>query len=317
MVRNLLSARAMPYPVRHFDPQTIYFVTSRTLQSRFLMAPSRKTNELIGGSLARAVRRQGVELFAYVFTSNHFHLMVRAPTAIAMSRFMQRLQSDIAIKVGRLIDWRGRFFARRYSAEPIVDDGAQVERLGYILSHGVKEGLVSAVRNWPGLSCAQALVEGRTVSQQTWRNWTQRWKVEVGEGLNIGRFSEKCPSDQETLVLTPLPCWAHLAAGQRAQLAAQLVANIDASAPRGRAPRGPRAIVGQDPHGRPVHTKHSARPKAHASTKELWIAAVHNYQVVLAAFREASKKWLRGVFDVEFPPHCFRPPTWGVPVEIV
>ena len=63
----------MAYPVRHFDPQTIFFITSRTIQSRFLMAPSEKTNELIGGILARAVRQCQVELFAYVFTSNHFH----------------------------------------------------------------------------------------------------------------------------------------------------------------------------------------------------------------------------------------------------
>src|ERR1700743_365761 len=112
----------MAYPVRQFEPQTIYFLTARTLQSRFLMAPKTKTNELIGGILARAVRRCEVELFAYVFTSNHFHLMVRGSSAVAMSNFMQQLESNIAIKIGRLIDWRGRFFARRYSAEPVVDE---------------------------------------------------------------------------------------------------------------------------------------------------------------------------------------------------
>src|SRR6201985_3480238 len=133
----------MAYPVRHLDPRTIYFITSRTIQSRFLMAPSDKTNELIGGILARAVRQCQVELFAYVVTSNHFHAMVRAPSAIAMSKFMQRLQSNIAVKVGRLVGWRGRFFARRYSAEPIVDEGAQVERLAHILCPGGKGGLLS------------------------------------------------------------------------------------------------------------------------------------------------------------------------------
>jgi REP element-mobilizing transposase RayT len=115
MACKLLSRQAMAYPVRHFEPETIYFLTSRTTQSRLLMTPSPKVNELIGGIFARAVRQCGVELFAYVFTSNHFHAMVRAPSAIAMSKFMQRLQSNIAVKVGRLVGWRGRFFARRYS----------------------------------------------------------------------------------------------------------------------------------------------------------------------------------------------------------
>lgn len=317
MACKLLSRQAMAYPVRHFEPETIYFLTSRTTQSRLLMTPSPKVNELIGGILARAVRQCGVEVFAYVFTSNHFHAMVRAPSAIAMSKFMQRLQSNIAVKVGRLVGWRGRFFARRYSAEPIVDEQAHIERLVYILSHGVKEGLVSAVTQWPGLSCAQALLEGGAVSLQRWRNWTRRWKMEVDEGIRTDRFSEACPSEPETLTLTPLPCWSDLSPAERGRLAAQLVSDIDATARKEDLVPGPGTIAAQDPHGRPRHTKHSARPKAHASTKELWIAAVHRYRAVVAAFRQASRQWLTGRFDVEFPLHCFRPPSWTVPVQIV
>ena len=306
----------MAYPVRHFDPGTMYFVTSRTIQSRFLMAPSRNTNELIGGILARAVRQCQVELFAYVFTSNHFHAMVRAPSAVAMSKFMQRLQSNIAIKVGRLVGWRGRFFARRYSAEPIVDEGAQVERLTYILSHGVKEGLVSKCRQWPGLSCAQALLEDGKASVHSWRNWTLRWKMEVDEDHDVDRFSAKCPSDTEVLELTPLPCWAALTARERSGLVAQLIAEIDAAAPNTTTPDA-RHISNQDPHGAPIKTKHSPRPKAHASTKGRWIEAVRRYRDFLSAFRRASREWLSGTFDIEFPPHSFRPPPWFMTARIV
>src|SRR5262249_54746260 len=137
------AAAAMAYLIRQFDPQTIFFITSRTIPSRFLMAPSDETNELTRDVLARSVRRCQVWLVACVLTSTQFHAMVRAQSARAMSRFMQRPESNIAVKVGRFVGWRGRFFARRYSAEPILDEGAQVERLHYILSHGVKEGLVS------------------------------------------------------------------------------------------------------------------------------------------------------------------------------
>jgi REP element-mobilizing transposase RayT len=306
----------MAYPVRYFDPQTIFFVTSRTIQSRFLMAPSDKTNELIGGILARAVRQCQVELFAYVFTSNHFHAMVRAPSAVAMSQFMQRLQSNIAIKVGRFVGWRGRFFARRYSAEPIVDEGAQVERLNYILSHGVKEGLVSRCQQWPGLSCAQALLEGGRASVHQWRDWTRRWKLEVDEDVNVDRFSEMCPSETETLELAPLPCWAAFTAQERSRLVAELVGRINAAAPNASA-ADTRHITEQDPHGTPFQTKHTHRPKAHASTKQLWMEAVRRYRDFVAAFRQASGEWLAGVFEVEFPPHSFRPPPWGIRARIV
>jgi REP element-mobilizing transposase RayT len=306
----------MAYPIRRFEPQTIFFVTSRTIQSRFLMAPSEKTNELIGGILARALRQCQVELFAYVFTSNHFHAMVRAPSAIAMSKFMQRLQSNIAVKVGRLVGWRGRFFARRYSAEPIVDEGAQVERLSYILAHGVKERLVSRCQDWPGLSCVHALLEDGRPSVHSWRNWTLRWKKEVDDDINVGRFSPECPSEMEVLELTPLPCWATLTARERSGLVAQLVADIDAPAPSSTT-EDTRHITEQDPLGAPLKTKHSPRPKAHASTKPLWIEVLRRYKDFHATFRRASRQWLSGAFDVEFPLHSFRPPPWLVRARIV
>jgi REP element-mobilizing transposase RayT len=306
----------MAYPVRHFEPQTIYFLTSRTIQSRFLMAPSDKTNELIGGILARALRQCEVELFAYVFMSNHFHVMVRAPSAVAMSKFMQQLQSNIAVKVGRFVGWRGRFFARRYSAEPIVDEGALVERLGYILSHGVKEGLVSEVKKWPGLNCVRALLDGGAASLHRWRNWTSRWRMEVGKNINVDRFSEECPGNAESLTLSPLPCWTGLTGVERGHLVEQLVAGIDAAGSN-KAERNAAHIATQDPHDRPQQTKHTPRPKAHASTRALWIETVRRYRAFATAFHQASRRWLAGSFDVEFPLHCFRPPPWSVSARIV
>ena len=302
----------MAYPIRHFEPQTIYFITSRTIDSRLLMVPTDKTNELIGGILARAVRQCEVELFAYVFTSNHFHAMVRAPSGVAMSTFMQRLQSNIAVKVGRLVDCRGPFFARRYSAEPIVDEEAHVKRLVYILSHGVKEGLVSEVKKWPGLSCTQALLDGATASLHRWRNWSRRWRRGANE---VGRFSEECPSEPESLTLTPLPCWARLSAAERGRRVALLIADIDAGATN-KAGLDAIQIISQHPHSRPQQTKRTPRPKAHASTTELWIETVRRYGAFVAHYRQASRRWLEGHFDVEFPLNCFRPPPWRVPARI-
>jgi hypothetical protein len=177
--------------------------------------------------------------------------------------------------------------------------------------------LVAEVKQWPGLSSVRALLEGAMVSPQTWRNWTQRWNLEADEGINIDRFSAECPSETESLTLTPLPCWSGLTAAERSERVASLLGAIDAAAPGEDQVPGPARIIAQDPHGRPQRTKHTPRPKAHASTLELWLAAVRSYQGVLAAFREASRRWLAGFFDAEFPLHCFRPPTWGVVARIV
>jgi hypothetical protein len=166
------------------------------------------------------------------------------------------------------------------------------------------------------LSCVQALPEGGTTSVHRWRDWTRRWKMEVGEDINVDRFADECPSEPECLALSPLPCWAGLTGAERGGIVAQLVANIDATAPN-KAEVSMASIKKQDPHHQPRHSKHSHRPKAHTSNTSLWIEAVSRYRTLLAAFREASRRWLAGRFDVEFPLHCFRPPPWSVPARIV
>jgi REP element-mobilizing transposase RayT len=127
----------MAWPLRMYEPRGIYFVTARCFQGRLLLRPSRETNEVLGGVLARATRLAGVELFAFVFASNHLHLLVRAPQG-NLPRFMQFLLANVSRKIGWLVGWRGAFWERRYSAEPVLDDEALFGRVRYILAHGVK-----------------------------------------------------------------------------------------------------------------------------------------------------------------------------------
>src|SRR5215468_8329540 len=116
----------MGWPLRMLEPRGIYFVTGRCFQGRLLLRPSRETNEVLGGVLARAARLMDVEVFAFSFQSNHLHLLVRAPRG-NLSKFMQFVMANVARKVGWLVRWRGTFWERRYSAEPVLDEEALVE----------------------------------------------------------------------------------------------------------------------------------------------------------------------------------------------
>ncbi|WP_395817526.1 transposase [Archangium minus] len=124
----------MGWPLRMFQEEGLYFVTSRCFQGRLLLRPSVEVNEVVGGVLARAVQQSAgtIRLHAFTFASNHFHLLVWARGA-ALAFFMQHLRSNLSRKVGRLVDWSGGFWERRYSAEPVLDDEAMVGRLRYVL----------------------------------------------------------------------------------------------------------------------------------------------------------------------------------------
>ena len=104
----------MGWPLRMFQEEGYYFVTSRCYQGRLLLRPSQEVNEVVGGVLARAVKQSGgcVRLHAFTFASNHFHLLVWARGA-ALAGFMQYLRANLSRKVGRLVDGRGGFWERR------------------------------------------------------------------------------------------------------------------------------------------------------------------------------------------------------------
>ena len=125
-------------------------VTSRAVQGRFLLCPSSEVNQAIKGTLGRAQRYYGLRVVACVFLSNHFHLLVLPDSEKQLADFMRFVKTNLSKQLGRIHGWSGPMLKRRYQAIPVSDEEeAQVDRLRYILEHGVKEGLVGCPADWP------------------------------------------------------------------------------------------------------------------------------------------------------------------------
>ena len=294
----------MGWPLRMYEPSQIVFGTVRCLHGRLLLRPSSRTNDVLGGVLARAVRQFGVELFAFSFASNHLHLLVRAPRG-NLPQFMQYLLSNISKKIGALVNWRGSFWERRYSAEPVLDEGALLDRLRYIVSHGAKEGLVRTCEEWPGLSCLPDL-QGRPPRQFSWFDWSQRWRARSGKGVP-DRFDPRFVAE-ETLELRPLPLsrFSHPSAWRRFLKRTLNAVNRQA---RRAHPHvlGRDGVLAQDPHHRPQRPKRTRRPWCHAASAQLKAQFREQYLAFRAGFAEASARWRRGDLSAVFPDYAFRP----------
>jgi REP element-mobilizing transposase RayT len=152
----------MPRKLR-FVPhaRTLISITCRTVQGRFLFRPGPALNDLVLGVLGRAQRRYETTISALVVLSSHVHLLLVVDDAEEPAAFMRYVKSKLAREVNRLTGWRGPVFDRRYEMTVVTDeDAAQIERLRYVLSQSVKENLVEQVRQWPGVHCAGALIDG-------------------------------------------------------------------------------------------------------------------------------------------------------------
>jgi REP element-mobilizing transposase RayT len=283
-------------------------VTCRTLQGRLLLRPSAALNEIIAGVLGRAQRLYPVRICGFVFLSSHYHLLLDVDDALTLSGFMGYLNSNLAREVGRLVRWKEKIWGRRYQSIPVSsEEAAQMDRLRYILSHGCKEGLVASPREWPGLHCVRALVEGETV-EGYWFDRTQEYAARRrGE-----EFDRLAYATRETVILSPLPCWRHLTPEVQRRRATELLAWIEAEAAErrvktGSQPLGASAVWGQHPHDRPRRLKRSPAPLFHAFRKRVHRELYEAYAWFVAAYREASKSLRSGDRSALFPTGSFPP----------
>jgi hypothetical protein len=249
-----------------------------------------------------------VELHAFAFLSNHYHLLLSVDTALQLARFMNYLNSNLAREAGRIHGWSEKFWGRRYQAIIISDEEAsQVDRLRYILSQGCKEGLVARPRDWPGAHCVRALVEGKTL-RGLWFDRTREYAVRVRRKA----YHHLDYATSETVRLQPLPCWKHLTQRDCTGRAAELTAAIEADTARhhaisGTRPLGVKALRAQQPHNRPDRPKRTRAPAFHAATSHARKELVEAYSSFVTAYREAAQRLREGNSRASFPEGSFPP----------
>jgi len=291
-------------------PNGEYLISQRCLLGFFLLRPSKRLNGLIAGVIGKAQAMYPVKVIALAFLSNHYHLILSSRDQEVLSAFMNFVSSNIAREAGRLHGWRGKLWARRFDGVAITDEAlAQVSRLKYVLSQGVKEGLVASPRHWPGLSAAQALLSGQDL-KGVWVDRSALYRARQKKaGLQVRPidFEEKV-----TVKLSQLPCWADLSPEAYRQRVRELVEAIEKEAAalhaqQGTRPAGRREVLRQSPRYRPEKLKSTPRPLVHAASRAARECFLESYRLFVRAFRAAAERFRAGDLGVEFPLGSFPP----------
>jgi len=114
------------------------------------------------------------------------------------------------------------------------------------------------------------------------------------------------------VILSLLPCWAHLPPEIYRERIASLVKDIETDAALVRSLNslsvlGAEAILAMDPQHRPAHLDRSPAPLVHAATQAARKAFYKAYAWFVAAFRQAAEKLRQGDRNVAFPAGSFPP----------
>ena len=246
--------------------------------------------------------------------SNHYHLLISPEQPDHLVRFMHFVQTNLSKEIGDLHDWTGSLWDRRYRHVPVTEEtAAQISRLGYLLENSVKEDLVARTTDWPGVHCAQALLDGQAM-KGVWYDRTAFYEARRrGDRVDLEDFAE-----QESVVLSPLPCWRGLEEEEiRSHLSALIKAieqrNAERRRAEGKGVLGAKTVRRRHPHARPEKLDRSSAPRFHAATKAMWRQLRDGYNAFFAAFHEEAERLRCGEVELEFPPGSFPPGLPYVP----
>jgi len=298
--------------IRFHPPDSLVEVTCRTVQGRFLLQPTPLIADLCRGVLARAVRLYPVQVHAFVFLGNHYHLLLTVQSAARLAAFMNYLNSNLAREVGRAVRWREKFWGRRYQAILVSEEpAAQVDRLLYLLRHGCKENLVRRPEEWPGANAVRNLLFGEPVTG----HWFDRTRSHRA-AHRCGLLERQDFVSVERFELSPLPCWTQLSTEELRARLADLVDSVEAETVRraenGREPLGRARLARQNPHDSPSRVARRPAPLVHAASKAVRDTVRAAYRRFVQVYREASIRFRRGgdlrELLARFPVGSFLPP---------
>ena len=288
-------------------------LTTRTLHGRFLLKPSSLVNIAIRGTIGRAQRMTGIRVYAVVFLSNHYHMLVLPDSELQLKNFMQFVHSNIARQLGRLYGWREKFWSRRYRAVPISDEPeAQIARFRHLLEQGVKEGLVEKPGDWPGVHCVHELTSGARHFYGTWHERTRESEVRRS-GRAMEKVGRRDFLTTEATELTVAPFLEGRSPEECKRFFRKMVRSIERDckerrSAEGRKVLGKKRIESQDPFDSPEHPKRSRAPIAHAATAEIYRQMCDRYRALVLQYRLAAESLRAGLLEARFPEGSFPPP---------
>lgn len=326
--RNVEAARphAGGHHARFLPPDVPVHVISRVFQGRHLLRPCKQLNDLIVGVMARGrLVYPGVRIYAVAFMSNHVHWLLQGPTR-EVPAFIGYVKREISRRWGSAanVGWEGTMW-HEYVATALPTAESQEHCLEYILSQGVKEGLVDSPEQWPGVGSARAL-RVRVPLRGEWFDGSAYARARDVESRKVHPAAVRRNNyfQRAEVWLDPLPAWTDRPVEQqRAEITAMIV-RIVGNARRsrgGKRPLGANAVRRVSLHRRtslpaPPWFEHRRRMICWDNPRRPEVQAfLARYWIFQEAFRAASDLFCGGNRMAEFPDGAFKPPSYSPPAN--
>lgn len=284
------------------------FVTGRAIDRQFRFVPNEETVQTIRYCLGVTLEGYGVQLHAFVWMSNHYHLVLTDVNG-ELPDFMRDLNSKIPRALNANRGNRGQNFAREsYNLVVSADEEAILRHCAYTEANPCAAHLVEHARQWEGVSSA-GMDYGE--EQEVLRPDCGLWgEVEAREDTDVTRAKYRGSSSAPELVKIRLarpPCRAELSAGKLREMVYAQVEELEKVARKEREAEG-RAVMGMErvtarhykesAHGREQYFQ--SEPGVSGSRGDALREVREGYREFVRMYRKALKVFMAGQ-EVVFP----------------
>ena len=283
-------------PLRNSDPSIYRNISIRTDEARLWVLPSKKNRKLIGGIIARYQEIFHIEIYAYCFLGNHYHLLIRA-----LKRNTDEFLENVNREIARRMNWKnrrkGKFWGRRYDDIPVLSQDDLLEAFVYINTNPTKHGLLRNAGQWPGLtSFHQSLSE---------------------EAKTFSFTQYGHPTGQKTtnhqLKLSVLPMFEALSKEQRTEKISELFEKRMARIAEERQAQGEgfmtlEMLAEQVAGTQPKESSTTKRPSCYTKCAELRRQFREKAKHLRQLYTQASFLFRLGKLDQLFPSFTYKPP---------
>lgn len=280
-------AMTLPRPVY---PGSACMLTRRCTQRQFLLRPDPETNNAFIYCLAVAAHRYDMTIINFVQMSNHLHDAIYDREGVAPA-FYEHFHKLLARCVNALRGrWENFFAAGQTSVVRCETQDALIDKLVYIATNPVNDGLVERVDDWPGASGYRALLEGKTLRATRPRHFFAE-DGDMPEEVTLEVAIPRELGDRETILAT----------------VEARVAQVEAEEARKRAESGKRvlgryAILRQSWRDSPTSKEPRRGLRPTIAARNLWarLEAIQRKRDFAAAYRHARRALLAGE-PIPFP----------------
>lgn len=308
----------------------VYFVTAG-VEEGLLFTANPLITFLLEGVIARALSLYPIDIVKYVIEPTHVHFVVVVHNPDDLKNFMDRFKTESSHFMNTLIGRRQHtIWKKGYDSPVLLTVEDVIEKLVYIETNPVKDGLVDLARDYPG--CSSLLLErssknGGTVSRSC--PWVHRYMVPTLSRLDLGvdtgrrivRQIQRLTKEEERCTLTIAPkSWMgmfNITASEEQELVYKQikdrVAEVERVYREERVKSGRRVIGRKYLLSEPINTRYERKLKEGRRTwcicrdidlRKRFISLIKE---LVKEAKEVYQAWLAGDYDRPYPIGLYPP----------